>query len=296
MLELRSPYLPLLFSFRHFASKHKKTSTNTSTMPRAKKFKGPLVSPLAIKFDAMDTHQSSSDFLNLVPEIRNLIYDMVFTPKRLPSVKYQTPLVIKRKISLSLLATCRKIYLETHLHPLETNMHIDTLFPCKSSSRHLVEAYSRYPFDRMAAWQRSTIDEVHLIGMLCHACIMQGPYLKVLLSRTGMAQQLCKLHLHWVPEEFRRSSCPRASYWSGHQTRNEAWDLKNFTLLKEITIEFQLGPNLEYFIGLTNIMKLAKTWSFQVGGGRVLHLDLNSPTRTSLFHVVRPSTAALRWI
>lgn len=266
-------------------------------MPKAKKFNGPLVAPLAIKFDAINTKQPSCNFLKLSPEIRNIIYEIVLAPEHAPTVSDARPYNLQRKLSLSLLSTCRQIYLETHLHPLQTNMHLDTLFPCRSRGIDLQAMYSRYPFGSMAQWQKSTIDEIHLIVEMCHSCIKRGLYLKVILARTGMAGNLRKLHLHWVPEWTKRRGCPRRRYWTGQKTRDTLWDLGNFALLEEITIMCELGTTR--YINHLNIMSirdLAKTWRFRVGGNRILTLDSNHPTQQHLVPVTYSMSFALRWI
>jgi hypothetical protein len=259
-------------------------------MPRAKKFKGPLLSPLAIKFDAMDTHQPSSPFLKLIPEIRNLIYDLVLPPTEPPTIGSLSPFSIQRKLSLSLLSTCRQIYLDTHQYSLQTNMHLDTIFPCRQLG------YSRHPFPRLVDWQKSTIDEIHLIIELCHICFHRGPFLRVLLSRASMAAHLYKLHLYFIPEVRSRFGCRRAKYWDGRVTLNEAWDLKNFLQLQEITIEFALGSVYYGYIDFAAVLTQARTWCFEVGGNRVLRLDTLHPTAGGLVPGTAVSAHALRWI
>ena len=130
------------------------SSILTIDMSRAKKFAGPLVSPIALKFDAIDTNQASP-FLRLSPEIRNLIYEMVLAPKNPPIISSARPFNIERKLSLALLSTCRKIYLETHLYPLQTNTHLHTLFPCRRNHSALIQMHAQHPFSRLASWQKS---------------------------------------------------------------------------------------------------------------------------------------------
>jgi hypothetical protein len=274
-------------------------------MPRTQ-FGGPFASPLAVRFEAADTHQASSPFLNLTPEIRNIIYDMVLTPEEpiaiaanpssLPHDK-SLPYIIKRKISLALLRTCRQVYLETHLYPLQTNIHYDSVFPCRYNSR---DERSRYPFRQLKVWQKSTVTEIYLTVDLCHDCFKQGPYLKALLSRTGMSPTLRKLHLHWVTEQlYRRTSCPRAKYWKSMDTRNSTWSLTNFVQLKEITIQLEVAPNNSQGIDMNAQVELAKTWSFKLGGDRLLKVENTEPTAPECLKSImfpQSTTRALRWV
>ena len=294
---------PLLFSstFTRFSttSPAKRTSpTQIINMPRAKKFKGPLVSPLAIKFNAMDNHQPSCPLLNLCPEIRNLLYCMILLPDEPPTLQNHRPFTIDHKLSLSLLSTCRQIYLETHQYPLYNTMHIDAIFPCRRNSSHKAQHFSRYPFYKLADWQKSTIDEIHLVIELCHHCYERGLFLKVLLSRTGMAAHLCKLHLHIMPENQRRywPSCQRANYWLGKNTLHEAWDLKNFLQLKEITMEFAMTTIYNGNINLTTVFAQARSWCFHVGGNRVLNLDSHQPASGGFIPSTYTSALILRWM
>jgi hypothetical protein len=265
-------------------------------MPRYK-FRGPLTSPLAISFDPINIHQASSRFLSLPPEIRNVIYNIIFMPEESPTVDPRSSLRIKRSFSVSLLSTCRKVYLEAHLYPLQNNPQYETIFPCTNFSRNPIKG-SPFLFHQMEPWQKSTIYEVHLALELCHTCFRQGPYLKVLLSRTGMAPTLRKLHLYWVAERYshRQRICRRAKRWVSFNSHGAKWDLKNFVQLKEITIQFEIGTTAPGHIDLAIQETKAKTWSFLVGGGRVLQVDLAAVECNRLVSFPGSSARALRWV
>lgn len=266
-------------------------------MPRTPKFRGPLTSPLAIRFDGSDTNQAQSPLLNLTPEIRNIIYDMVLTPENPIAVSASsrhnrsTQYTIKRNLSLTLLRTCRKVYLEAHLYPLQTNIHYDIVFPCGRSSI----TCERFPFRQLVQWQKSTITEIYLTVELCYQCFRQGPYLKVILSRTGMSQNLRTLHLHWVTKRHGRGGCPRAAYWASRTTRDSVWDLANFVQLKEITIQLEI-PTMIWGTQLnTQVVDLAKTWTFKVGGNRLLKVEEAEPECMEFTLHPDSTTRTLRW-
>ena len=80
------------------------------------------------------------------------------------------------------------------------------------------------------------------------------------------------------------------------ETGNKTWDLRNFTLLKEMTIEFELGITPYIDVNQVAMVHLAKTWCFEVGGGLMLKLDSNSPACTHLISVPQSCATALRWI
>lgn len=266
-----------------------------SRAPR-NKFKGPLVSPLAIKFEDLDTDQPSCLFLSkLVPEIRNLIYEMVLAPEQPVAVTPIWPFPIDRKVSLALLVTCRQIYMETHMYPIQTNMHLDTVFPCNTSRNHYHGWRGRYPFLDMSEWQKSTINEVSLIVSLCHLCFQRGPALKTYLLRTDLAAHLRKLHLYYVAEARFRLGCPRAKYYHNSPTDMMLWDWDAFEKLEEITIEFESGVS-SVPIDLKTIVKLAMTWTFYVGKDRALILDPYEQDCTNLVVANPSSSVTLRWI
>lgn len=273
-------------------------------MPRSKA-RRPFTSPLAIAFNkAADTSQPSSAFFRLPPEIRNIIYDMVFKADQPLIIDPQALLRVKRNLSLSLLQTCRQAYIEAHLSPIYTNQQYECIIPCRPMAFDSFPSPrpDRNPLEQMVPWQKSTITEFHIAMQLCHTCFMRGVYLKALLAGTGMAQTLRTIHLYWVAEQLphRRERCERASYWrrrhQNNQTRATSWDLRNFALLKEITIQFEVGTAINGSINLTTQVDLAKTWSFRVGGGRVLNLDATTPECNNLVSFPGSSANALRWV
>jgi hypothetical protein len=113
-----------------------------------------------------------------------------------------------------------------------------------------------------------------------------------------MAPTLRKLHLYWVAERYshRRRICRRARYWASFDTHDAEWDLKNFAQLKEITIQFEIGTTTPGDIDLTTQQTKAKTWSFLVGGGRVLQVDLAAVECNRLVSFPGSSARVLRWV
>lgn len=297
--QTRRPLFPSTFTLISSTSPAKRTSpTQIIKMPRAKKFKGPLVSPLAIKFNAMDNYQPCSPLLNLCPEIRNLIYHMILSPDEPLTLENHPPFRVDHKLSLSLLSTCRQIYLEAHQYPIYNTMHIDAIFPCRRRLSVKAPSFSRHAFYQLTDWQKSTVDEIHLVIELCDPCFERGLFLKVLLSRTGMAAHLCKLHLLIMPENEHRywAKCQRANYWKRRNTLHKAWDLKNFLQLKEITMEFAIGTRYSGIMNLTTVFAQARSWCFHVGGSRVLNLDSHQPVSGGSVPSTYMSALILRWL
>lgn len=82
----------------------------------------------------------------------------------------------------------------------------------------------------------------------------------------------------------------------GKDTLHEAWDLRNFSQLKEINIEFAMSSMYFGNIDLATVFTQAKSWCFEVGGNRMLNLDIHHPTSGGLIPSNYSSALILRWI
>jgi hypothetical protein len=79
----------------------------------------------------------------------------------------------------------------------------------------------------------------------------------------------------------------------GKDTLGEAWDLKNFSQLKEITIEFAMSIMYHGNINLAAVLTQARSWCFQVGGNRVLNLDIHHPNSRGFVPGSQPTACTL---
>jgi hypothetical protein len=134
----------------------------------------PLASKI-IKRGTIDDQRGSALFTILPPEIRNRIF--AFACKAYETIPY-TPndwyyrpgYHAHRRISTTLLATCKRIYLETYNLPLELNEHVFWGSIERGPPRRYsgIDNYKRTDlnafFDCLKPHQRASIQEVHLFA------------------------------------------------------------------------------------------------------------------------------------
>ena len=268
----------------------------------------PRSNPLAtniIRKGRVNDQRRSPLFSVLPPEIRNRIFE--FACKAYETVGY-TPndwfyrpgYHAHRRISASLLATCKRIYLETFTLPLSLNEHvfwgsIDRAPPKRysgvdSNKRTDLNAF----FDCLTPYQRSSVQEVHLFA--------QQFWLEDLdLTSDRIVTRKIKLtlrHQDWYfwEEDESLGICP----WIGGRVEADEMIRETETVpslpqdldrylgwgrqfefvhgLEELEIEFETLKSLKE-LEMDPIVKFAKRWQFPLMRKGVLEWDEASGIR-----------------
>ena len=268
----------------------------------------PISNPLAtniIRKGRLNDQRRSPLFSVLPPEIRNRIFE--FACKAYETVPY-TPndwfyrpgYHAHRRISASLLATCKRIYLETFTLPLRLNEHvfwgsIDRAPPKRysgvdSNKRTDLNAF----FDCLTPYQRSSVQEVHLFA--------QQFWLEDLdLTSDRIVTRKIKLtlrHQDWYfwEEDESLGICP----WIGGRVEADQMIRETETVpslpqdldrylgwgrqfefvhgLEELEIEFETLSSLKE-LEMDPIVKFAKRWQFPLMRKGVLEWDEASGIR-----------------
>jgi len=199
-------------------------------------------------------------FTRLSKNIRERVYEHIASQPTIIDINSTTHI---QGPTFALRKTCHWSHIETTKSFRPAYLRHGVVLPCTPSAT--------VPFRDLRASERETIEEVHLFGPLCPSCFDSGLHLRNLLSRMHIRDTLTTLHLHWYQESGwgGREMCRRAKDWSHVEKREALWSLKWFHILKELTIEWSLkGEGKD----LASVIELAKTWTFTVGGGRILVL------------------------
>jgi hypothetical protein len=134
-----------------------------------------LLASKITKRGIVDDQQGSRLFTVLPPEIRNRIFALACTAyETIPYTPndwfYRPGYHAHRRISASLLATCRRIYLETYTLPLALNEHVFWGSIERSPPRRFsgVDNFKRTDlnafFDCLTSHQRASVQQVHLFA------------------------------------------------------------------------------------------------------------------------------------
>lgn len=255
----------------------------------------------------VDGQRGSPLFTVLPPEIRNRIFAFACTAyETIPYTPndwfYRPGYHAHRRISASLLATCKRIYLETYTLPLELNEHVfwgsiqrappRRYFGVDNSKRTDLNAF----FDCLTSHQRTSVQQVHLFA--------QQFWLEALdLSSDRIATRKIKLTLRhqdwyfWEDGEH-LGICPwlpgRAEAEDMERERDTVPSLpqdldryvgwgRQFEFvhgLEELEIEFETLKVLKED-EMDPIVAFAKQWQFPLMKGGVLEWDEASGIRES---------------
>jgi hypothetical protein len=224
--------------------------------------------------------------------------------------KYTRPgYTSKRKINISLLLTCRRIYLETYHLPALKKEHVfwhSQITGPPHQRHHAVKPFGydtevEY-FAKFQPWQLSLVKEIHLFMQMfwleqafldfCKQDFMRGVELLKFTIRRGdwwwyesnhplvispyfatVKHDYCLALLHKDIEEQQRGY---VMPWP-----NKVWGsaFKQILSLKELEIELETSDDKKH--ELDTIVKWAKTWKFPLNGGKVLSTEGLDVTSTS---------------
>ena len=206
-----------------------------------------------------------------------------------------------RKVDISLLLTCRRVYLETYHLPVLAKEHYFFYDPGTGPDFHghngpqLLDYESeRDYFVKLQPWQLSLVKEIHFFTqmfwlelkfpMKCRQGFMRGiEKLRITIRKTDWWWNERNHPL--VINPYRDTAQFQSSIGQMHkdiaaQVRGDLFPLpnnvwgsafKNLPSLKELEIEFETSDDKRH--ELDTIVKWAKTWKFPLHDGRLLSTE-----------------------
>jgi hypothetical protein len=209
--------------------------------------------------------------------------------------KYSRPhYKAKKRVDISLLLTCRRIYLETYHLPVSAKEHVfwhapetGPNYPNLHHDRFVHEIEDQYFTRRLQPWQLQLVKEVHLFtqmfwleqafNALCKEDYMQGiEKLKITIRRTDWWWNERNVNLYIDPR--RRSTNPHQMRQDMAREREGSfvpWEMEGWggafthlSGLKELDIEFETSDDKRE--ELVAIVERAKGWKFPLRNGRAL--------------------------
>ncbi|KAF9485820.1 hypothetical protein BDN70DRAFT_870710 [Pholiota conissans] len=227
-----------------------------------------LIATLKGPFDPQD---ASPLFTTFPPEIRNRIfifallsYDDKSRPFPENAYHYRPGYHYRQLISTALLATCRRIYSETHDIPLSLNEHV---FWC-SASRGPGVRFSENPnlyFNQMTADQRKAIVNVHIFAQLFW---LEGIFRRACDHINARRLKITVRHTDWWWWESNHPLVMKAGWGN---------NLKAIKDLEELEVELEAIERDK--AQLEAIVKTMNKWQFDLDGGKKLTADGNDIVR-----------------
>lgn len=236
------------------------------------------------QYSIADQHCSPL-FCKLPPELRNRVFylsllehDDPSTPIPLDSYAYRPSHQFTRKHSgLSLLQTCKRVYLEAYLFPLKTTTH------CNFRYRHTLACppcgrfdSTRHTFEKMTLEQREAIEKIEFTAQQCD---LQLPRWAGRAIGAGLGSNaegrvrprkvvIAVRYQDWYYLEANRPS------ELGEHSYDDAWRAEFRTFgnrLEEVVMELEMTEERKE--ELEQVVKGVMGWKIPVDGGKLLVTD-----------------------
>ncbi|KAF8177038.1 hypothetical protein BJ912DRAFT_884393 [Pholiota molesta] len=253
-------------TFRGGASGSQQQQSNAPTPPPQRR------SLIASLEGASDPQDGSPLFITIPPEIRNRIFAFALTsyddkshPYPEDAYYYRPGYHYRQRIDTALLATCRRIYSETHDLPVSQNEHVFWGSADRAPPGLKFSDSPRHYFKQMTLDQRKAVVDVHLFTQLFwlertfpHVCNEMNPKRIKITIR----------HTDWW-------------YWENNKplVMNTGWG-DNLKSIKELEVlEVELETMERDKAQLDAIVKSMNTWTFALDGDRKLTTEGNQLVR-----------------